>query len=208
MSLRTLEGFKKKQYYEITGQDEPPDAEYEQIYKSAESGPQNAPFYKSLFSGPPPILETRNMAVDGSVTPVRFNLDVPVGQIFLVTRFVFIIRDSGSMDSGGWGNNGGSPLPNGMTVGVTLDGVDIDFTPIPWTSHADLAGVAYDLTYHSWGSGDTFIVMRLTIAKTGTRIRLRGDRGDTFWMQVNDDLEYLVEQRCMCQGNIENVFLD
>jgi len=210
MTLRVLEGEVKRDYYEMQG--DPPEApatRYDQIIKDAMSGPQEAPFYKSLFQGPPPTTVNRNMAVDGSITPVRFNLDVPIGQIYIMTRFVFLIRDGGSFDSGGWGNQvPAAPLPNGMTVGVTIDGLDINFTPIPWTTHADLAGVAYDLAYHDWGGGDNFLVMRLTISKAGTQLRLRGDRGDTFWMDVNDDLRYLTEQRCMCQGKIEGFLLN
>lgn len=171
------------------------------------NGPQQAAFYKSLYKAAPYDALNRNMNVDGATTPVRFSLDVPAGQVYQVTRLIFILRDFGTMDSGGWGNNGGSPLPNGLTVGVTINGTDYDFTPIPWTSHVDLAAVSFDLNHHNWGAGDEFVVMRLTVQKAGTRIRLIGDDGDTLWMQVNDNLEHLVEQRCMVQGFIEDVYL-
>lgn len=95
-----------------------------------------------------------------------------------------------------------------MKVGVTVNGTDIDFTPIPWQTHADLAGVAYDLSYNSWGQGESFLTMRLTVTKAGTRLRFDGSKGDTFWMEVRDDLTYLTEQRCMCQGVIEKVYLN
>lgn len=165
---------------------------------------QRVLIYKSLFSSSvTQDATTRNQNVNGSITPVRFFIGPPAGEIWQLTRFIFIIRDTGAFDSGGWGNNGGAPLANGMTVGADFGSTELVFTPIPWTSHADLAGVAYDVTHHSWGSGDEFVVMRLTMQKAGSNLRLVGDDGDNFWMQVNDDLSYLVEQRCMVQGFVE-----
>jgi len=205
MGVRVLEGASKQEYYDIIGAENK--RPYEQILKSSGTGPQLAPFYRSLFTGEAETAVSRNQNVDGSVTPVRFCLKPNPGEVLVMSRLIFIIRDGGGMDSGGWGNNGGSPLANGLRVGLSKGGVDTDFTPIPWKSHVDLGGVAYDLTYHNWGSGNTWLTMRLTIAKSGTLLRLDSATDDCFWMDVQDDLTYLVEQRCMCQGVIEGVYL-
>lgn len=206
MSLRVLEGSSKAAFYNKLGLVDPfPSRE---DWRTVETGPQLYPFYQSLFKQAPFTYENRNMAVDGSVTPVRFSLDVPAGLVYVAHRIIFMLRDSVGIDVGGWGNSLGDPLTNGMTVGVTINGQDINFSPIPWTSCADLAAIAYDVSHNAWGQGDEFVSMRLTLTKAGTRLRLIGDRGDTFWMQVNDDLTYLTEQRCMVQGSIENAFLN
>lgn len=177
-----------------------------QLHDSA--GPKNVAIYKSMFKAEPHDDTNRNQNVDGSVTPVRFSVAPPAGQVWQITRMIILLRDGGTFDSGGWGNNGGSPLANGMKVGLTLDGTDIDMTPIPWVTVADLAGVAYDLDHHAFGSGDEFITVRLTISKAGTNLRLDGDKGDSFWMEVRDNLTHLTEQRCMCQGFIEDLTWD
>lgn len=172
-------------------------------------GRQQALIYKSAFrDGEPQTIITRNQNVDGSVTPVRFKLSPPVGQTWQISRMVFLIRDDGVFDSGGWGNQSpASPLPNGMTIGLFIGGVEYNQTPIPWTTVADLAGVAYDLSYNAFGQGDNFITVRLTFQKAGQNIRLNGDDGDFIWIDVNDDLTYLTEQRAMFQGFIEGVYL-
>lgn len=103
--------------------------------------------------------------------------------------------------------NSGNPLPNGVKVGLFIDGIEYDQTPVPWKTVADLAGIAYDLTHHNFGQGAEFLVMRLTFNKAGQNIRLDGDNGDYLWMEVNDDLTYLLEQRAMVQGYIEHLFL-
>jgi len=207
MSLRMIEGESRKQFYEAAGtKDVFP---YEQIIKSGEEGPQLMPFFTSLYNGPPYDRTTRNMAVDGSVTPVKFFLPVPSTQIWSMANFMFIIRDSKTLDAAGWGNNGGVSLANGMRVGVTINSVDYDFTPLPWINHTDLVSIGGRFELHAWGQGDDFVSLYIRVSNfVGTRVRLDGSRGDTFWMQVNDDLTYITEQRCMCNGIIEGVYLD
>jgi hypothetical protein len=206
MSLRIVQDNAKQRYYDLLGKENKFPAREDMVNDS--SGPQNYPFYQSLFRQAPFNIANRDMSVDGSVTPVRFSLNVPDGLIYIVHRLIFMIRDSNGMDVGGWGNSLGVPLDNGIRLGVTINGQDIDFTPIPWTSHADLAAIAYDLVHQSWGQGDEFVAMRLDVTQVGTRVRLRGDRGDTLWMEIHDDLTYLTEQRMMVQGFIENAFLN
>lgn len=170
--------------------------------------PQQALIYQSLtLDGASPVTATnRNMNVDGSVTPKRFKIQPPAGQIWQLTRLMFVMRDTGSFDSGGWGNRT-APLDDGVSVGLTINGAEYDLTPVRWTSHVDLAGVAFDVNHQNYGAGDEYLSMRLTFSKAGQNLRLVGDDGDNFWMQVNDDLTYLVEQRAMLQGFIENVYL-
>lgn len=209
MSLRMIEGASREQYYESAGKEDV--FPYEQIIKSGEEGPMLVPFFTSLYNTTTGTFtrEDRNQAVDGSVTPVRFALPVPSGQIWTMANFQFIIVDNQTIDAAGWGNNGGANLTKGMKVGLTIDGKDIDFTPIPWKNHTDLARIGGVFDHHPWGSGDEFITLYIRLANyVHTRVRLIGDRGDTFWMEVNDDLTYLTEQACMANGIIESTYFD
>ncbi len=177
--------------------------------QSSGNGKQQALIYKSMsLDGATPVTYVnRNQNIDGSVTPKRFKIQPPAGQTWQLTRMMFMMRDSGSFDSGGWGNNGGNPLANGMTVGLNINGTEYNQTPVPWVTVADLAAVAYDVTHHNFGQGAEFLTMRLTFSKAGQNIRLVGDDGDFMWMDVNDNLTHLLEQRVMVQGYIENVYL-
>lgn len=169
------------------------------------NGKQQALVLKSVFKDGIETEANRNQAVDGSVTPVRFKQGPPPGEVWQFTRMLFAIRDGGSFDSGGWGNRT-SPLDNGVTAGVFINNTERNLTPIPWKSHFDLAAISYDVDPQSFGQGDEYVVMRLTFTKAGQNIRLNGDNGDYVWIDINDDLEYLVEQRAMMQGFIENVY--
>lgn len=188
--LRVLEGQAMLDYYDKTGQ--VPELDRMQITKSQFTGPQEGLFFQSLSTGYPITEENRNMTVDGSVTPVRFTLHVPATQVYVMTGFTFLVRDEPSFDSGGWGNNGATPLPVGLTAGVTIGLVDYIFTPVPWKTLADLASITCNVTYNDWGQGAAFLTMGLDLSCTKTSIRLDGSKGDTFWMQVNDDLTYLL----------------
>lgn len=208
MTLRLIEGKSRKQFYEAVG--EADFFPYEQIIKSGEEGPQLMPFFASLYNNSTGTFTRadRNMAVNGSATPVRFSLPVPIGQIWSMANFLFLIQDEKSIDASGWGNNGGLDLTNGITMGATADGVDYDFTPIPLVNHTDLGSIGGEFKMNDWGQGSDFLTLYIRLSQyVGTRLRLNGSKGDTFWIQINDDLTYLIAQRCMCNGVIESTYL-
>lgn len=141
-----------------------------------------------------------NQAVDGSITPVSFKVVPPAGVSYGIARVVFSLRDTGTMDSGGWGNNGGNPLANGMKFIWHKNGVDIDLTPESITSHYILAGVCYDLDHNNWGAGDEYITARFSFTKAGQYLTFNGDEGDYLEVLVRDNLTGLVDQRLSAQG--------
>jgi len=142
-----------------------------------------------------------NMAVDGSVTPVVFKIKPAAGAMYNIYRLIISIRDTGSFDSGGWGNSGGSPLTNGIQGTLFYDPVEVPLTA-PIMSHVDLASVSYDVTHHNFGQGDEFVLFRYTFTKSGNTILLNGDKGDELRFYIQDDLTYLVQQRIHVQGII------
>ena len=147
---------------------------------------------------------TRNQNVDGSTTPIDFYIKPGAGEVLRIARLITSIRDSGTFDSGGWGNNGGNPLNNGIELFVKQNGVENNFTEEPIRSHYDLATTSYDLAHNNWGSGDEFAVSRFTFTKSGQPIRLIGDNGDWIRLRIADNLSYLVDQRVDAQGYYEN----
>lgn len=139
------------------------------------------------------------MNVNGETTPVSFKIIPPAGKIYGIARLIFSLRDSGSMDSGGWGNRT-QPLNNGNKLIWHKNGIDIDLTRNPIASHFDLAGVCHDLIHANWGAGDEFITARFTFTKAGQYIILNGDEGDYLEVLIQDDLTYLVSQKVSAQG--------
>lgn len=140
-----------------------------------------------------------NMAVDGSVTPVTFLVKPSAGQVLKIARIITSLRDGGAFDSGGWGNNS-SPLTNGMELKWKRDGVLYNLTKEPIRSHYDLASYSYDIDHQSFGSGDEFLTNRFTFTKAGQYLTLDGDLGDELQVIVNDNIDYLVDQRVSAQG--------
>lgn len=145
---------------------------------------------------------TVDQSVDGSVTPVTFRIKPAAGQVFQIERLIFYIEDNASLDSGGWGALGGTPLTNGCLIqkkqnGVTNVGITVK-------SNGELAGVTYDMTRHDWGAGNEFLVARLSFNKFGGGIKLIGDNEDEVMFTVRDDLTGLVQQYVNAEGWIED----
>ena len=147
---------------------------------------------------------TKNMAVLGTLgTPVIYRLKPPAGEIWKIARLILYIRDAGAFDSGGWGNNLGSPLTNGIQVVSYENAQEFHWLYPPVKSHGDIASVCHDLTYQDFGSGDAFITARWSFTKFGQYLRLHGDEGDELRILVQDDLTHLVEQAVTAQGFYE-----
>ena len=137
--------------------------------------------------------------VDGSVSEVSFKITPPSDKVYGIARVIFSLKDSGSMDSGGWGNRA-NPLVNGIKVIWHRAGQAIDLTKTPIRSHIDIAAICYDINHNEWGQGDEFVVARFTFTKAGQFLELDGSQGDYLELLVRDDLTYLVEQKLSCQG--------
>lgn len=141
-----------------------------------------------------------NMAVDGSVDSVIYLIKPDSGRIIYIARIISNIRDSGTFDAGGWGNNGGSPLAVGLELIWKTNGIYISLTENYIKSHYDLATISYDISHNSWGQGDEFVTSRFTFTKAGQYIPLNGTNGDEFILIIRDDLSYLIDQRISVQG--------
>lgn len=127
-----------------------------------------------------------NANVDGSVTPVDFKVTIPAGKVGIVHRLIVTIRDSGSLDSGLYGNN--ITLVNGIDV-IYKDpygNETVRSAQHPIKSNIDWAAYCYDVEIHPWGSGDQGMFARYTFTKDGAPLVLPA--GSEYIIRINDDL--------------------
>lgn len=130
-----------------------------------------------------------DMNVDGSTETKEFMVTAPDGYAYILHRLIWYMADTGSFDSGGFGN--GSALTNGIDF-ILRDGVDVTLTKnlnIKKNSH--IAAYSYDMTRHNWGSGDEFLVARFTFDRDGASLLL--NPGDSFVSEIKDDCSILTE---------------
>lgn len=139
-----------------------------------------------------------------SSAPVSFSIKPKAGEILRIARLIVFIEDSGAMDSGFYGN--GIVLTNGIKFMVRKNGVENhsqSTAQAPVKTNGDLASLCHDLTYASWGAGNTYITARWTYTKFGQYIRLKGDNSDSFNVILNDNFTGLIKHRFCVQGYYE-----
>jgi hypothetical protein len=139
-----------------------------------------------------------DMAVDGSVTPVEFYVQPPVGEIWRIARSMIYIQDEKGFDVGTWGS--GLILTNGHKVEIKHNGVVNDILGFNLKTSGDISSIAYDTRLDTFGNADDILVGRWTFTRAGQFIRLDGDKGDYFKVIVNDDLSDLSAQYIQVQG--------
>jgi len=144
---------------------------------------------------------TSNMAVDGSSVAKVFSIAPPANQTFILERIMVYVEDNASLDSGGWGGLGGSPLTNGFIMRRIQDGVTTEI-PLTIKSNGEMTSICYDVSWNKWGAGNEFVAWRLSFNKFSNGIKLIGHKGDKFEWVVRDDIDALVAQYITCQGHI------
>jgi hypothetical protein len=71
-------------------------------------------------------------------------------------------------------------------------------------SNHDWAARCFDMTLTNFTSGNDFVEVRWTFAKSGVPLRLRGDNNERLRVVLNDTLTGLVHHTFLAQGYIEN----
>ena len=143
--------------------------------------------------------------VDGSVTPQVFKLAPRDGELYLrVERMVVHLADSGSLDSGAYGNN--ITLTNGITVEKRLasdDSVLQDLTDgIPITTNAHWGRNCYDVDPISFGLGDEAMNVRWTFSKAGKAIEI--NRTEYLAVVIRDNLTGLSDHTFKFDGTVKS----
>lgn len=145
-----------------------------------------------------------NMAVDGSAVERVFFITPPLNTIWDITRIIFVILDSDSMDDGKFGG-----ITGGITNGFTLRKTNSEHRNI-FTIHSneDFRLRAYDVNYLDGGlgpSGLNSVSSRRTFAgqnKNGVTIRLDSTLGDKLEIVIRDNLTSLYSFKAVVQGHV------
>lgn len=154
----------------------------------ASRGTQASRFMDTVGDGTGSI----DMNVNGAITPVRFFLRTLVGHVALLYRQIVHLTDTGSIDSGGFGN--GMSLTNGIEIGrwsfTANDWLGPRLTEqLPITTNTLWAGYGFDLDHNKWGLGDESLTSRFSFFKDGGPILIGDNCG---WaVEINDDLTSL-----------------
>jgi len=138
-----------------------------------------------------------DLTVDGSVTPVEFNVVASTGKIFYVRELAIILQDN-SMNYTKFG--GRTALTNGLSVEVKEGGEavrDIPIGSIKTNAGFALAGAGVQLTS---ANTDLLVVLFNIWSKTGTSFKLVDSDSDFFRVTVNDDLTSLDNFTVVVEG--------
>ena len=145
---------------------------------------------------------SRNMNVNGSVTPVRFSIGPANGLRWDLTRTMIIMVCTTNPDDALYGNL--PILTNGVFFGFESDLTQEYLVNI--LANAGYRATAYDVTYttRSSGGGDYGVSVRKSFAGRhhyGVAIRLEGPTNDEFVVYINDDLLLLTEHAEKVMGH-------
>ena len=141
-----------------------------------------------------------------SATPTSFKISASEGAC-TIERLIIMIEDTGSFDSGRYGN--GLSLINGVRVYLknATDEVLEEFTSFPILTNGDWAGHCHDFNHFNWGTGNEVASIRWTFSKSGQPIRVRLGLGEYFEVYLNDDFTGLVKHRFTIQGKFETQYV-
>lgn len=132
-----------------------------------------------------------------------FYIQPPAGTIYRLARMLVFVEDSGSFDSGSYGN--GIVLTNGIEVRVQDgSGTISDMTNgIPVKTNPHWKRLCYDAVRSNYGTGNESLGVRWTFTKAGQFIRLDGDSNERLEVLLEDDFSGLVAHNFLVQGYIE-----
>lgn len=142
-----------------------------------------------------------NMAVDGSVTNVSFELAPSQNEIYRIAQWNIYIEDGKGFNVTSYGSNG--LLTNGMQVKGVFGGVEVDLLPFTIKSNGDIISVTYDVNLLTFGNDSDVLVANWDITKMGQFLRLDGSQGDKLKVVVRDNMTFLNKQYILVKGYIE-----
>lgn len=132
-------------------------------------------------------------------SPSDYFVEALSGERLLVARAMVHVVDSGSFDSGSYGNN--ISMTNGMQVFYRRSGVDLDVSNgLPIKTNVDWGRWCYDITISNFGAGNEALNARWTLTKYGHPYGIILEEGDRLGIRVRDNLSGLVEQTIILEG--------
>ncbi len=158
--------------------------------------PSGNDFITTTFAGS----SNTNFNVDGSSTPVKFNLKTGLESVDIdlkISRIIIVIETSTTGSISDFGNI--SALTNGIYLRRS-DTVSTTYWNVK--TNLELTALAYDLEgFPSGVSGNEGIRFRLTFPRIGAYINLAQNEDLELWVQ--DALGALVNAFCTVEGVIE-----
>ena len=134
---------------------------------------------------------------DYSSTATNFGYTCPEGHKMKIYKFLIHIEDSGSLDSGSYGNN--LSITTGIHIYVNKSGTITELTDNGGIkTNAQWSNFTYDSQVFSFGSGDSVFAARLDFNKLGKPISL--GPGDSFYVTLNDNYTGLEDHGFIIQG--------
>lgn len=117
-----------------------------------------------------------------------------------IVRMFVTIGDSGSFDAEKYGN--GVTLTNGVTLSVvdSSDNLIVDLSPDPIKSNVGWAKYCYDAEVKSWGTGEDFLVARLSFNRFVLPNGVELTDGEKMVVTLNDDFSGLTDHVFLAQG--------
>ena len=136
---------------------------------------------------------------DYSATPLSLKISANDGYAF-IERMIVKIEDSGTLDSGKYGN--GIDITNGIRVYLKnrANQVMQEFTAFPIITFGDWQGHCHDLNHINFGSGNEIVSVRWTFSKSGQPIGINFEAGEYLEVYLNDNFTGLVHHRFTVQG--------
>lgn len=114
-----------------------------------------------------------------------------------IERMIIHYEDVGNFDADKYGNN--ITIANGVEVRVEKRGETVDLTAgRPVQTNAHWGEMTYDTFHSDYGTGNDFLTVRWTFAKSGAPVKLYP--GEKFIVYLSDDFSGLVEQLFKIQG--------
>ena len=143
---------------------------------------------------------------DYSATPNDIYIQAQPGEVLQLHRIMVSVGDSGSFDSGSYGN--GLALVNGIQgiLAVVPPGggtlLEVSALEAPIKTNTDWAGYVFDTRVDSYGSGNEQLSARWSFDKAGQPIYLDGDKGggEKLIVRLNDNFTGLTKHRFHVQG--------
>lgn len=136
-----------------------------------------------------------------SVTPQKFYIKPPAGELWVINRMVVYIQDGGAWRSEYYAGLG-APLTNGIDLyrNIASDSSDHLITTKPVTHNSEWGQYNYDVDIQAIGAGDITLLARWTFEKSGRAMALDGSIGEELGLIFRDDLSGIVEHHFHVQG--------
>lgn len=160
----------------------------------------NCPSDQAFTSSAVVKLGKWNMNVNGSITPVIYNISPPAGVQWDINRIIIGILDDTAMDDSKFG--GISSLTNGLVFRIK-DGYYKNLFVV--NDNGGFRERSFDAQYldkapagyYGFGCRKTFNGQD----KSGVTLRIDGDDGDELQIIIQDDLTNLNKLTCVAQGH-------